>query len=78
MVYGKYYFLIVILRLHLQNLRSNLVSASSGNGSAKCEKALNPKKLLVMKKLLTLNEQTQETLLVSVIMAAIAVVSILF
>ena len=31
-----------------------------------------------MKKLLTLNEQTQETLLVSVIMAAIAVVSILF
>ena len=31
-----------------------------------------------MKKLLSLNEQTQETLLVSVIMAAIAVVSILF
>ena len=77
--YGKYYFLIVNLRLHLQDLLSNLVSASSGNGSAKCEKALNPKKLLVMKKIFTLNnEQTQESLLVTVVMAAIAVVSILF
>ena len=44
--YGKYYFLIVNLRLHLQDLLSNLVSASSGNGSAKCEKARNPKKTL--------------------------------
>ena len=41
-------------------------------------KPLNPKKLLVMKKISTLTEQTQETLLVTVIMAAIAVVSILF
>ena len=31
-----------------------------------------------MKKIFTLNEQTQETLLVTVIMSAIAVVSILF
>ena len=31
-----------------------------------------------MKKISTLNEQTQETLLVTVVMAAIAVVSILF
>ena len=37
------------------------------------------KKLLVMKKIFTLNnEKTQEFILVTVIMAAIAVVSILF
>jgi hypothetical protein len=65
--------------LHLQVLRSTLVSASSGNGSTASEKALNPKNALVMKKIFTLNnEQTQEFTLVTVIMAAIAVVSILF